>query len=49
MTPAMSGGLEAGGLLQIENWIMHAAVHWTQKQIPNLINKQRALNKKHAL
>lgn len=28
---------------------MHAAVLWTQKQIPYLINKQRAFNEKHAL
>ncbi len=46
MTPAMGGGR---GLLRVENEIMYAAVHWTQKQIANLINKQRPLNKKHAL
>lgn len=39
MTPAVGGGW--GGLLRMENEIMYAAVHWTQKQIHNLINKQR--------
>lgn len=30
------------GSWQIENAIMYGAVHWTQTQIPNLINKQRS-------